>query len=217
MSYFCLVNTNYNTIAYGPFEWNRRRFESELRDEYEINITLSETNPNFEPVTVNSELRILHVNETKMPPDMNGLIHTLAGPFLEVNNYACNLIYNKVDKPIDEVKAELKSKLADSRWKYETSGINVSIRGIELFVTTQRGERDIFLQSLQLGADGQNWKFGNTWIQLSLTELGSIVQSIVTHVQEAFDWESSKITELDSVTVLEDLISFETRHPSQIN
>ena len=111
----------------------------------------------------------------------------------------------------------MKSIVADNRWKLETAGVKVTIQGQELSITTARGERDIYLQALQLGSDAKSWKFdNNTWLVLSLAELQTIVTAIVTHIQAAFDWENSLITNIDSLNTLAELAALELRHPSQV-
>jgi len=205
-----------NQIIAGPNHWSKNKFQGILTDDYEITFGLPQSDPGDQVFIINDSLKLLPVVAT-IEEAHNPKIEELAGPFVTITNNQVTLNYTKVDKNIDAVKANLKSTVADNRWKLETAGVKVTIQGQELSITTARGERDIYLQALQLGSDAKTWKFDtNTWIVLSLAELQTIVTAIVTHIQEAFDWEAALINTIDSSTDLASLDAITLLHPSQV-
>lgn len=200
-----------NQIVSGPNHWNKRKLQSILLDDYEIEYELPLANDANQFFEINSELRILPVIGETVPA-FNPKIEQLAGPFVEVSENSVTLSYQKSDKDITSVKNELKNIIADNRWKLEVNGIAVNVQGQDIKLSTARGERDIFLQALQLGHTDQQWKFGDIWLTLSLSDLQTIVTTIVSHVQMAFNWESEKIAEIDSATTLPVLDSIVLKH-----
>lgn len=208
---FCILENN--QVILGPNHWNKRRFESCLLDDCEIEFTLPPGNDNFQPIIVSENVKICPVRET-IQPSYNTKIQQLAGPFTTVNeDNSITLTYNVVDQDINSVKNDLKAIVANNRWLLEVSGVNVNVQGQDIYVTTERGSRDIFLQAVQLGSDGQRWKFDNgIWLVLSLAELQVILNAIVSHVQMAFDWESDKLAEIDACVDLASLDAVILKH-----
>jgi hypothetical protein len=174
-------------------------FQSELRDEFELEVSIPQSNEGV--YKINDEFSIIPVEESF--PSHNTKIEQLAGPFYTFTDTLATASYTVVPKSIESVKSELKTIVASNRYGKEVAGTKVTIQGKEVSVSTTRGDRDIFLQALQLGADGKNWKFDEGFFVLSIVELQSIVGAIVGAVQGAFDWEASKISEIDSAESLE--------------
>ncbi len=195
---YVLVQNN-ETVILGPIFWNFRMFQSELRDEFDLEVSIPQSNEGV--YKINEGFSIIPVEETV--PSHNTKIEQLAGPFYTFTDTLATASYNVVPKSIESVKSELKTIVASNRYGKEVAGTKVTIQGKEISVSTTRGDRDIFLQALQLGADGKNWKFDEGFFVLSIAELQSIVGAIVGTVQGAFDWEASKINEIDSAESLE--------------
>ena len=60
------------------------------------------------------------------------------------------------------------------------------------------------------GVTSINWKIDiNTWVVISNTQLLEISNLINTLIQDSFTWEMTKILEIDTVTVLENLLNVE--------
>ena len=195
---YVLVQNN-ETVILGPIFWNFRMFQSELRDEFDLEVSIPQSNEGV--YKINEGFSIIPVEETV--PSHNTKIEQLAGPFYTFTDTLATASYNVVPKSIESVKSELKTIVASNRYGKEVAGTKVTIQGKEISVSTTRGDRDIFLQALQLGDDGKNWKFDEGFFVLSIVELQSIVGAIVGTVQGAFDWEASKISEIDSAESLE--------------
>lgn len=182
----------------GPNIWHTRLFESYIEDDFEMIIKLP-----LDPPTQKMDIGhgIFAYPVVQLQTDYNPKIEMLHGPLYSYTDEYAEQYYEPVFKPIDLVKSELKAIIADNRWKAEVSGTNIDIQGHNIRLDTNRGSRDIYLQSLQLGVDGNTWKLdsdnGTVWLQLSLSELTDIVHAVMSHVQNCFNWEQTKVSEID--------------------
>lgn len=196
---FVLVENN--NVILGPIHWNQRMFQSVINDELEIVANIPMSNNKSLPVDVTDIVKILPA-VLVYPDTHNQKIEQLAGPMWTITPTLATGTFVNAPKDIKVVQNELKAIVADNRWKQEVSGIKVIIQGQELSISTARDNRDIYMRALQLNQDGNKWKFGNIWLTLSIVELQTIVDAIITHVQSAFDWEHTKISEIDGATDL---------------
>jgi len=197
---------NEQIIHIGPIHWNQKMFQNYIKDDLELDISLSIQNTSLDPIVINNTLKILPAI-LEYPATHNPKIEQFAGPFWNVvDNFATGTFTN-VPKDVNVVKGELKNVVATNRWIEETKGITINIQGQDVSVSTNRGERDIFLQALQLmtSADTKNWKFGDIWLTLTYTDLQTIVNAIVAHIQSVFDWDKAKCIEIDNANTLPDL------------
>ena len=193
---------NGTQVILGPLPWKKRRFEECLSDDLEISYTLPVTNT--DAIVINENVKILPVKNINYEP-INQKIQCHNGPFYDIYTDYVDVYYTATDLNLDIAKQRLKETLADLRWQLETRGITLTIQNTEIFVITERGERDIFLQALQLGNDNAVWKFNNVWLTLSLNDLTTIVTGIATHVQSAFTWEANLVTSINNATTLTEL------------
>ena len=194
-----------NFVHLGPMPWRQRLFQSVITDDLEIDYTLPVSNDGNEAIIINDIARIIPVTNIDITEPFNPKIQQLIGPYYNFyETYAEH--YQKVeDKPLDVVRSELKPIIAANRYRYEILGTSVTIQDKTLNVLTTREDRGLYLQAYQLGKDDVNWKFGDTFVILSNSDLGIIVNAVANHVQSAFDWESRKNIEIDSAITLEEL------------
>jgi len=143
--------------------------------------------------------------------EINAKIHRHEGPFWVYDDgnteYQATATWERRDKPLEQVKADLKNLVADIRWKKEGKGVTLTIQGTEVWCDTSRGNRDIFLQKYTIMPDNTtiNWKFQNTWLELTKAELGTIVTEGSTYIQSCFDWESAQSVIIDNCSTLAEL------------
>jgi len=192
-------------VILGPMNWRPTFFKNVLMDDLEIDYDVPQSNDHELPIFINGVAKILPVKDIGVQGELNPKTQIAQGPFYNYFDDHAEAYWVPEDKNIDWVKSELKSIIAANRFKYEVKGIKLTIQGKEVEITTARGFRDLFLQAYQLGRDGVNWKFGEEFLTLSNTELEQIVQAVTSHVQSAFDWESSKVSEIDSANSLVDV------------
>lgn len=190
-----------NQIQLGPIAWSKVRFTDELEEleiEHEV-LPFSNT----APFTINQDTHILPT--TTQTPVFDITYENLTGPVANITDTSIVLVYGAEDKPVDQIKSNLKQVIAHNRWRYEIQGATVEIQGNSVWVPSAKGDRDIFLQSMQVGIDGVNWKFGELWLVLTNADLQTIVTAILAKVQTAFDWEASKVLEIDTCVDITEL------------
>jgi len=191
------------SIILGPMEYSKRYFQSVVKDDLDLDINFPSSVSGY--TDLGSGLEIFSV--TVVQPSYNSKIEQLAGPFftfLPDNTVVAD--FNIVPKNIEVVKSDLKALAASQRYNKEIGGVDVTIQGKTVKALTGREDRNLYLQALQLGAANISWKFDvNTWLTLSLAELGDIVTAVMNHVKTCFEEEATKAIEIDSCTSLAQL------------
>lgn len=201
--HYVLVNNS--QVVLGPIGWNYRMFQSSLEDDLEITgVQLPMRKDDATPIEIDANTRIIPARYGDMPAH-NPKIEFLQGPYWTFANDEAVGDFVVENLPIDAVKNFLKERIANTRWAKEVAGIKVNIQGTDYTVDTNRGARDIFLQAYQLNAGGNTWKFPEGWVVLSVLELQTIVEAVMTHVQVQFTWEGQKVAEIDACTTLAEL------------
>lgn len=193
-----------DTVILGPMKWNRDRFQNEIEEECEVITSLPYTNE--DAIIVNQDIKIYPV-QSAPNPTFNPKIEFLHGPFWEFTETHAISSYIVQDKSLSAVKNELKALTAQERWKKEISGVKVTVQNIEITADTNRGDRDIFIQQYLLMSESDTvmWKFPEAWLELTKTELGTIVGTGAYHVKQAFVWEQDLAMQIDACTTLSEL------------
>ena len=206
-----------NSVILGPMRWNRFRFENEIAEELEIQVTLPDRNDNLQAIVINQDLKILPVVGTP-EPQYNSKIQFLNGPFWQFTETQAISSYVAQDKTIEAVKNQLKSEVANERYRKEISGVKTTIQNTEITVETDRETRNVFVQKFTLMGENDtvNWKFPETWLTLTKADLGAVVAAGVQHIQSQFDWEMNKVTEIDACTTLTQLDQVVIREDEQL-
>lgn len=203
MTQYVLVNIG--QVINGPRAWNYRSFESTLLDDLQIEYSLPMSKDDEDIITINGTTVIYPAELVYQ--NCNQKTEYLHGPFWDFSSGKAIGTFEIVQHPLEVIKLALKAKVAENRWLKEIKGIKVTVQGVELDISTNRGERDIFIQKYLLLGDSETiqWKFGNTWLTLTKSDLSLIVSSINQHVQDQFDWEITKHSEIDAATLHEGL------------
>lgn len=195
-----------NNVILGPMRWNRFRFENEIKEECDITVSLNDRNDDFIPVFLSDEIKILPIQGTETPT-FNSKIEFLNGPYWEFTDTVALMSYRVEQLPIDSVKNMLKEQVAAERWKKENSGVLITLNNIEYKFASDRDTRNILQNTLQSGINQINWKIDReNWITLTVEDIQFILNSIISHVQQSFDWEYAKNGEIDAKT---DLVSLD--------
>lgn len=201
------IITHNNNVILGPMRWNRFRFENQIKEELEIEVTLPQVF-DADVLEISTEVKIYRVIR-EARTDFNARTQFLNGPFWQFTDNGAIANYMAENLSVDAVKNQMKSQVAAERYAKEISGVKIALQDTEVTIDTSRGNRDIFVQKYLLmgDADTVQWKFPECWLTLSKTDLGAIVQAGANHVQVAFDWESAKIVEVDGCSTLDQLNS----------
>ena len=193
---FVIVHNN--SVILGPMRWNRFRFQNEILEETEVEVTLADRNDELTPVIVDDNIQILPVQGTPNP-SYNSKIEMLNGPFWEFTATAAISSYQVENLPIDAVKNQLKDVIATNRYNKEVGGCKTTVQETEVRIDTSRDGRNVFVQKFLLMGDSETvqWKFPEGWLTLTKAELGAIVTTGTAHVQTCFEWEAGKLVEIN--------------------
>ena len=103
--------------------------------------------------------------------------------------------------PLDAAQNFVKQDAATARWKKQNSGVKVTLNGTEYTFPSDLNTKSIFHQYITSNLDSVNWKINqDTWITLSKTDMQTVFNAIVSHVQSTYDWEATKLTEIVATT-----------------
>ena len=195
-------------LILGPIQWNYRLINGELED-LEVDARVSPRDYENVPFTFDE-------NTYLIPAVQN--IPEYDGRFQSVGNFDWEIIqendvpvrveftYPILDKTLDQIKQEYKSQLPDIRRQKETQIIDVTLGETIVQVSTSREERVSFVSKLVSSPGPHNFKFENdVWLQITTTELEYVISQMDAKVQEAFDWEYSKVQEIDACETGEDV------------
>jgi hypothetical protein len=201
---FVIVHNNY--VILGPKNWNKLNFEEVLLEECEVTYTLDTRNDNKNPIIINENTKILPV--VGLPqPYFNSKIQRLDGPYWNLSNTEAQMYFIPGDLPVDSVKNSIKEIVANNRYVKENSGIKLEIQNTLVSIDTARGSREIFFDTWLAMTEEEtiNWKFPETWMSVTKSDMFTIVSAGKTHIQTCFNWEQSKVIEIDNATTLQEL------------
>lgn len=198
------------SVIHGPKPWNKRSFESVLRDDLDIQDPALDTAEPNDVVTVHVDIKIWPVDIIARP-NYNAKTQHLQGPFWTFKTDRVEMSYQAQDLPIDFVKDTLKAAVTSNRYDRETGGFTTTVQGHQVWCDTSREGRKIFSDTYIIMSDGDviNWKFPERWISISRADLGAIVLEGKQHIQSCFDWEKVKHDEIDDATTLAELDEIE--------
>lgn len=125
------------------------------------------------------------------------------------------LNYPIIDKTLEEVKFNRKQEVAPYRREKENTIITVDLNGTLVEVSTSREERLLLASKLAASPGPHNFKFSNTWLEITTEQLQTIVSAIDVKVQEAFDWELAKLQEIDACVTIDDVYAVVIREQPQ--
>jgi hypothetical protein len=199
---------NNNSLILGPIGYNVRMINSELED-LEVEDTISPQSYTNLPIHFSDGLTHLLPIE-KVIPDNNPKYHNIGNFTWEIineNNIPVKVLftYPVTDKTLEEVKELKKQEVAPVRRQKENTILNLIVNNTEIQVSTSREERILLASKLSASPGPHNYKFANTWLEITTTELQYILNQIDIKVQEAFDWELSKLQEIDVCTTIDEV------------
>ena len=125
------------------------------------------------------------------------------------------LTYPIIDKTLEEVKELRNQEVSPYRREKENTTISVNLNGTSVEVSTSREERLLLASKLSAAPGPHNFKFSNTWLEITIEQLQTIVSEIDVKVQEAFDWELSKLQEIDACETIDSVYDVVIREQPQ--
>ena len=109
------------------------------------------------------------------------------------------------ETPLVLAKRAKLAEIADSRWKAETGGVEVS----EMNIDTSRESRSMITEAaLQATLDVNytaNWKTTAGFVTLTAQAILSVASAVRQHVEDCFDRESQLTTAINAAATVEDV------------
>lgn len=188
-----------NQIKVGPRTWHKGFFDRYLKS-HNIQSDLPYDYSGTETIVINQDIKIVKTSAATYPP-YNKYTEQLAGPTWVLSSNPIIGYYTATERNLIAAKNDIKQDLAAKRYEKENSSITVTIQNTEVQVSTHRDDRHIWFQSLILLSDNttQRFKFTNdVWLDLTKTDIQSIVDAIRMHVQTCFAEESENSSLIDA-------------------
>lgn len=199
---YALVYQNQVILTQG--NWNPIMFNNVLNEECDVHKRVFVADEANVPLVFNEDTKIVRFFDIK--PNYNGRTEWLDGPVYEITEN--HVVASYVVKPLDIsiAKGNLKQQLPSLRYNKEIQCIKVIAQDKSVVLKTDRETRSILAaNALAVGDSYVNWKFENEWLQLTKTDLISLLEQLNFQTQEAYDWEYSKTLEIDNCKTLDDV------------
>lgn len=207
---YALVNGQ--ELLLGPIAFNYRMINSVLEEELEVDFRVTSQDYQNVPITFTEDIKIL---PTRIEiPEYDSRFQSVSQTSHTITDTEVVFSYSVADKTLEQIKGEYKAGVKPERQRRENTTITVTINDNEITVSTSRESR-LELISKLLGNEGPyNFKFdGGIWVEITKTNLQSIISEIDTKVQEAFDWELAKLAEIDACETKEAVYEVEITPP----
>ena len=188
-------------VIWGPRPWNPFAIEMAIERETQQDVTIG-VDPVVGKILENPSIVILPVTQL-IVPSYDPIFETLAGPTwrIDVSEGKAEMEYTVVEQHIPYAKGAVVEAAISKRKEKENSGITVD--GIH-FGTDRTTRERMFLQSA-LGQDVK-WKNNDgTFVDLTISQLQSISQTINNHVQQAYAWEHQITNRINNCSSIADL------------
>ena len=209
---------NNNSLILGPMGFNVRYINSELED-LEVEERISPQSYTDLPIHFSDNETHLVLIE-KVVPENDTKYHNIGNFTWEITKendvpVKVLLTYPIIDKTLEEVKELRKQEVSPYRREKENTTISVNLNGTSVEVSTSREERLLLASKLSAAPGPHNFKFKNTWLEITTEQLQTIVSEIDVKVQEAFDWELSKLQEIDACETIDSVYDVVIREQPQ--
>lgn len=199
---YALVHQNQVILTQG--NWNPIMFNNVLAEECGVSKRVYVADEENVPLVFNEDTKILKYFDLK--PNYNSRTEWIDGPIYEINETHVVGSYTIKPLDLDIAKGNLKNQLPGLRYGKEIQTIQALVQNKFVNIKTDRDTRAILsANALGCGDSYVNWKFDNQWMQLTKDDLISLLQQINNATQEAYDWEYSKMLEIDNCKTLEQI------------
>ena len=199
-----------NSLELGPMGFNVRMINSELED-LEVEERISPQSYTDLPIHFSDNLTHLLPLE-KVVPENDSKYHNIGNfgwEIIKENDIPVKVLltYSITNKTLEEVKEIRKQEVSPYRREKENTVIILTINNSIIQVSTSREERLLLASKIAAAPGPHNYKFLNTWLEVTTEQLQTIVSAIDVKVQEAFDWEFAKLQAIDACNSIDDVYS----------
>jgi len=192
---YALINGQ--ELLLGPISFNYRMINSVLEEELEVEFRVTSQDYQSVPLSFTEDIKILPARNDI--PEYDPKFQTVSQTSHTITETEVVFSYGVADKSLEQIKTEYKARVAPERWNKENTTVTVTINDNEITVSTSRDNRLSLVSKLLSGDGPYNFKFNDgVWVEISKTDLQTILTAIDTVVQAAFDWELAKLAEIDA-------------------
>ena len=197
-----------NSLILGPIGYNVRMINSEL-EELEVKERITPQSYTDLPIHFTDNLTHLLLLERDVPshdPKYHN-VGNFSWEIIQEDDVPTKVLltYPITDKTLEEVKELRKQEVSPYRREKENTTITLTVNDTEVEVSTSREERLLLASKLAAAPGPHNFKFQNTWLEITTEELQYILNQIDVKVQEAFDWELAKLQEIAACETIDDV------------
>lgn len=202
-------------LIIGPINYNYRLINAEL-EELEVNAKVSPRDYERVPIIFDANTALVPVVQDIPTYDERfESIGNFEWSIFQENGYPerVDMTYTINSKSLEQIKEEYKSRVSPIRWSKENDQLLIlTINNTQVQVLTSREERAQFVNKLvscsNIPNATHNYKFRNdVWVEIGCTEIEYILQQIDEAVQDSFDWEYTKLQEIDACTTGQEVYS----------
>jgi hypothetical protein len=208
---YALVNGQ--ELLLGPIGFNVRMINSELEDlELPERYRVSTSDYQNVPLSITNEVKILPARD--QAPSFDPKYEYLYGPVHEIKEDEVVFNYWKADRTLEEIKAQYKLQIKPERQRRENTKITLTVNNTEVTVSTDKENRLALTSKIVSGEGPFNFKFGGgVWVEVTKEDLQTIISAIDAKVQESYDWEFTKLQEIDACETAKDVYEVEITPP----
>lgn len=210
--------THKGEIAWGPTDFNAAFLNAVLED---LGFPPVDRYVDTRLVTVideDTQTYFLPVNE--IFPEYNNLTSELVRSHHEIKykittNYPShvNFYYSIIQRPLSQIKEDLKTKTKQYRDEYRDFTINYTIGEKIVNIRTDDKTRLSLVMKIASGDGPYKYKFGHDWINATKADLQDILSKIDEKIQFSFDWQNSKFEEIENASSITDLLKIDISSP----
>lgn len=205
-----------DSLELGPFGMNVRYINQEL-EELEVEERVSPQSFSQLPIHFSDGFTHLLQAERVIPENDQ--------KYQNIGNFTWEIIteddvpvkvvftYEVAGKTLEEVKELRKQEVAPERRQKENTITALIVNGTTVEVSTSREERLMLASKLSASPGPHNFKFQNTWLEITTEELQYIISEVDKVVQTAYDWELAKLQEIDACETIDEVYEVEIVPP----
>lgn len=189
-------------VYLGPIEWRPLQFQSELNS-LGVKYKISSLETGY--IKIDDHYEIFPI-WTYLKPSYDQLYETLTGPIYQYFGDHAIQQYGKTNLTVEQVKAKLITLASAERYRKQNLGTSITIKDVKVTLVTTQDELNKFVVlSNTVGNSIINWKFPETFVELSLAEVQDIINTIHSYIQSQFDWEKSINDQIKAASTIEEL------------
>lgn len=143
-------------------------------------------------------------------PAIDPLTHSLGPEVITVDQVGRQVIVSRpaIERPIDDIRTELRARAEARRWQVETGGIVVGGAAVR----TDRESQAMITGAAAAVAHGLtaiDWKAANGWVQLTGAQVTALAAAVAAHVQGCFSREREICEAIDAAGTVAELLAID--------